>query len=149
MIDFTTLQVKCEVCNIKFEFNENDDLNHGIYITTDEILNIDPSGKIYDDLLGCYLNLKNIDYFSLFQDKFGNKIDVQHNIPRRWLWEDFEEELKNGYSLLVNEYVDGLQKEKSEIDSILLKINLSKEELDKLGVSKKYKEISDSIDNCR
>ncbi len=37
--------------------------------------------------------------YTLIIDKFGEELALNNNIPIRWFWEDFEEELVNGILL--------------------------------------------------
>ena len=50
-------------------------------------------------------------------DKNGNKCDLSIGFPKRWLTEDFEEELFDGQVLLQNEYFRKSQERKQKLAS--------------------------------
>lgn len=88
----------------------------------------------------------NIPRNTSFKDKFGNEMDLRYQMPRRWLMEDFEEELEKGLYIIKDHLLDILIKEKELIGNLVESLNLSDEQKNMLGISKKIKEISEDIE---
>lgn len=135
--------VACSILNINYE-------SEGVYITTEQILDIesyDPDEKEESDgFIGFNLGICNLPKSLEFKDKYGNIMDIQNSIPRRWLWEEFEEELKNGLYIHRDEQLEVLKKELSDFELKFSKLNISDDDKDILGITAKLKELKNSVD---
>jgi hypothetical protein len=78
-----------EICGGKLDWWDlkNDDPEYRSSIIKPEI-------NMFDDFVSFYAvgSLKN----DCIVDKNGNGIFIREEFPKRWLWEDFEDEIKNG-----------------------------------------------------
>jgi hypothetical protein len=115
-----------------------------IFIATDIIFNIDA----YED------DIEFIQYHmdiffnknTLFKDKFGTEMDLRYQMPRRWLNEDFEEELKNGLFIKKDEVLENTIKDRDFVINLAKSLNLTEEQENILGISQKIKEVSDAVE---
>lgn len=124
-------------CSYGFEEKE-------IFIGTDVIFNIN---EYKDDVEFIQYHM-DIDFSknTLFKDKFGNEMDLRSQMPRRWLNEDFEEELKSGLFVKRDKILEKIIQNRDLVLNLVESLNLTEEQKNILGISQKVKEVSEAVE---
>ncbi len=89
-----------------------------------EDLFLGENDAIYCDNIYC-------EKYTLIIDKFGEELALNNNIPIRWFWEDFEEELVNGILLYQEQKIlkdNEKENKKSILISLKQRLELTEEE---------------------
>lgn len=85
--------------------------------------------------------------YNIFIDKYGKDFELNNQIPTRWLWEDFEQELIDGLEKYKNKGADfykDLLLEKQMLEFI--KSKLTTDEAEYLTIDKKIRHLQQAID---
>src|SRR6266581_1234843 len=150
----------CEICGKYFKFDDhkpvledNTDFYNKYYFSIEElVLNNDENKTMYVDCFSSYRSRnENSDeelprYF--FIDKFNDCVEFDNKIPVRWLWEDFEQELSDGFEKYKNRdshLLEEITLEKTLLESAKLK--LSEDECKLLNIDDKIFNINEGIKN--